>query len=108
MGAKQRVKKHTTGRIVDNDTRAVERTIGERFPSIESYRSRYGTVRVRIVDTRFEKKSRVQREKMVLPLIRTLPEEIQADLIMLLLLAPDEAENSVQNLEFEHPERKIN
>jgi stress-induced morphogen len=104
MGSKRRVKKKVVGRTYDNDTRTVEQTIAERFPSVESYRSRYGTVRVRIVDPRFEKKSRVQREKLVLPIIRTLPEEIQADLVMLLLLAPGEADNSVQNLEFDHPE----
>jgi stress-induced morphogen len=91
----------------DTATLNVENTIGERFSMVESYRSRYGTIRVRIVDPGFERKSRVQRERMVLPLIRSLPGEVQADMVMLLLLAPGEGEDCLQNLEFEHPERKL-
>jgi len=106
MGAKQRVKKQG-GQQHDRDTHLVQSALAARFPSIESYRSPYGTLRVRIVDERFAKKNRVQREKSVLPLIRNLPEEIQSEIVMLVLLAPGEQDASAQNLEFEHPRRKV-
>jgi hypothetical protein len=45
----------------------------------------------------------LERERLVLPLIRQLPEDIQADITILLLLAPEEAGKSLMNLEFENP-----
>ena len=55
------------------------------------------------IDERFQNKNRVQREKMVLPLIRGLPEELQSEIVTLLLLAPGEEDNSMMNIEFDHP-----
>ena len=104
MGAKQRIK--TQGaREHDSQTRLVEMTLSPRFPSVESYRSTFGTVRVRIIDERFQNRNRVQREKMVLPLIRGLPEDIQTEIVTLLLLAPGEEDGSMMNLEFDRPAR---
>jgi len=106
MGAKQRVKQHDI-RETDSKTRLVESTLSARFPSAESYRSPFGTVRVRIIDERFQNRNRVQREKMVLPLIRGLPEEVQAEIVALLLLALGEEDGSIMNIEFDRPTRLV-
>jgi hypothetical protein len=42
---------------------------------------------------------------MVLPLIRKLPEDVQSEITVLLLLAPSETGKSLMNLEFEEPTR---
>jgi hypothetical protein len=102
MGTKQRMKKHV-GRQHDRATDLVESSLAKHFQSAEAYRSAFGTVRVRVIDDRFEKKNRVKREKLVLPVIRNLPEEVQSEIVMLVLLAPGEDDGSLLNLEFEHP-----
>jgi len=43
---------------------------------------------VRLINDRFRRKDRVEREEMVLPLIEQLPEDTQADIMVLLLLTP--------------------
>jgi stress-induced morphogen len=90
------------------ETRAIERVIDAEFPDSpkelpRAYRYSPVSIRVRIVDPRFKGKNRSEREKMVLPLIRSLPDETQEDLTILLLLAPDELEDSLMNREYEQP-----
>ncbi len=60
---------------------------------------------MRIIDPRFARKNLVEREKMVLPLIHELPEDIQCDITVLLTLAPGEEGKSMMNYEFEHPSK---
>ena len=55
------------------------------------------------MDERFRTQSRVEREKMVSLLIRTLPEDIQDDISMRLLRMPDQKAGYPLNLEFEVP-----
>ena len=40
---------------------------------------------------------------MVLPPIHRLPDDTQADIMILLLLTPEEARGSLMNFEFERP-----
>jgi len=88
------------------ETEMIEETLREKgFADTTAYRYNSASIRVRIIDKRFAKKSWTKREKMVLPTIRSLPEEIQLDIIFLLMLAPDEAEESPMNMEFENPDR---
>ena len=61
--------------------------------------------RVRIVDPRFAGLKTAERDKIVRPLLRLLPEAVQGDITFLLMLAPDEVQDSLMNLEFEHPTR---
>lgn len=61
------------------------------------------SIRIRIIDPDFRGLNRVEREPEVLKLLKKLPDEVYADITMLLLLTPEEAPNSFANLEFENP-----
>jgi stress-induced morphogen len=73
------------------------------FPGVEAYRYNPASIRVRIVDERFRGLSRPERDDMVEPYLRQLPEETLEDLVILLLLSPDEIPRSMMNVEFEYP-----
>ena len=90
-------KRHTA------ETEIVEKALKTQFSDVEAYRYNSASIRVRIIDERFNNKSLTTREKMVLPIIRQLPEETQADITVLLLIPPEEATVSMMNTEFEHP-----
>lgn len=70
---------------------------------IEAYRQNSVSVRVRIKDPDFAGKTRVQREEEVWPAFDALPEDVAADLSLLLLLTPEEAETSFASMEFDDP-----
>ncbi|MGQ0632984.1 MAG: hypothetical protein ACT4QC_00075 [Planctomycetaceae bacterium] len=106
MGTKQRLKRRPA-KVEDAETRQVRDTLTTKFPPTETYRCIYDTIRVRIIDRRFAGKNRVKREKMVLPLIHSLPEDLQSQIIVLLLLAPGEEDGSILNFEFDNPDRKL-
>jgi hypothetical protein len=95
-----------------DETRRVEEVIRVEFPKTDAYRYNSASIRVRVIDLRFEGKSSEKRDAMVEPLIEKLPKSIQAQIINLLTLTPDEASNSsdsksLLNLEFEHPSRSM-
>jgi len=89
------------------ETKLVERVLRENFPDYPkdyppiAYRYNPSSIRVRLVHKSFKGKSLSERDDMVLPVIETLPEKIQADIYILLLLSPDEAKRSVGYEEFE-------
>jgi hypothetical protein len=66
---------------------------------------RYGpySIRIRIIDPLFRDMGRAGRNDYVWDYLGRLSEEEQADINMLLLLAPDEVEKSFGNMEFEDP-----
>jgi stress-induced morphogen len=102
------VMKATKSMKTTKETKAIERLIDAEFPDSlrdlpRAYRYSPVSIRVRIVDERFRGKNRSEREKMVLPLIRSLPDEVQQDLTILLLLAPEELKDSLMNREYENP-----
>ena len=76
-------------------------------PAAAGLRRNWQGVLNRIVDPRFRGKNRSEREKMALPLIRSLPDETQQDLTILLLLAPEELEDSLMNREYEEPSKSL-
>jgi hypothetical protein len=83
----------------------IARALARNFPpeAIKIYRYNSASIRVRVIDERFLGRSIVDRENEVLPLIRQLPEDIQAQITVLLLLAPSETAESFMNVEFEDP-----
>jgi stress-induced morphogen len=85
------------------ETKAIENLLRKQFPKTEAYRYNSASIRVRIIDPEFRGKSMTDREAVVLPLIRKLTENTQADIMILLMLAPEEAGESLMNLEFEKP-----
>ena len=91
------------------ETQKIEKLLKKLFPNHPedfpptAYRYNSASIRVRVVDESFKGKSRSEREKVVLPALRTLTEKTQSDITVLLLLAPDETDRSMMNFEFDHP-----
>jgi hypothetical protein len=61
------------------------------------------SVRVRVLDPGFEGLDRSTREDQLWVFLDTLAEDVRADITMLLLLTPEEAEMSLANAEFDNP-----
>jgi hypothetical protein len=94
-----------------DDSRAVEAVLrGDGFDRADAYRYNSASIRVRVVDPRFEAMSVEQRDALVDRSLSKLPEEIQADIITLFTFAPSELVQTpktfrqfLQNVEFEDP-----
>jgi hypothetical protein len=91
------------------ETKKIEELLRSQFPGHskkyppKAYRFNRYSIRVRLVDKQFKGMSLSERYKLVDPLIQSLPEETQADITILLILAPDEMDRSAMNIEFETP-----
>jgi stress-induced morphogen len=70
---------------------------------IEAYRRNSVSIRVRIVDPDFSGISRAERHEIVWRFLEKLPEEVQSQVSLLLLLTPEETKSSIANSEFENP-----
>jgi 8-oxo-dGTP pyrophosphatase MutT (NUDIX family) len=88
---------------ITQETHYVERHLCSAFPTAECYRYNPGVLRIRIVDERFEGMSRMERDELVLSLVRQLPEDTQLDITMLVLITEEEKIRSRVNIEFEDP-----
>lgn len=86
-----------------SEIKAILETFSAAFPGTTAYRYNPASIRIRIIDDRFRGKDKIEREDLVLPLLNSLPEEIQQDVMILLLLTPEETKHSLANLEFENP-----
>jgi stress-induced morphogen len=103
--------KNSSGKnkVRTKETEQVERWLRDHFKGWSAahpptaYRYNQASIRVRLVSSRFKGKDFFEREEMVLPVIRGLPEHTQADIMILALLTPDELDRSPLNYEFEHP-----
>lgn len=92
----------------DTDSRTIEERLREAgFSQVDAYRYNSASIRVRVIDDRFEGKSIPEREDLVFPVIEKLPKRIREDIILLLTMAPSELggrnRHLLVNLEFEHP-----
>jgi hypothetical protein len=93
----------------DNDSCLVEDVLRREFPRTDAYRYNSASIRVRVIDPRFAALPMEKRDALVEPLLDQLPEEIQADIMNLITLAPGEETSkklsrlSLVNLEFEDP-----
>lgn len=70
---------------------------------IDACRRNPVSIRIRIIDPDFRGMSWVDREPEVWKLLEKLPEDVFANITMLLLLTPEETKNSFANMEFENP-----
>lgn len=90
-----------------DETRRIEDLLKTKFPRSDAYRYNSASIRVRVIDPKFEGKSAEDRDAMVEPLLAKLPAETQGDIMTLLTLTPDETATSrrkeLANLEFEDP-----
>jgi hypothetical protein len=89
------------------ETRKIESLFRTEFPQTDAYRYNSASIRVRVIDDRFEGLSIAEREAMVVPLPRKLPKKTRDDVLVLLTLAPSEQKTfnsqTLMNLEFEQP-----
>ena len=93
------------------ESRMVEDKLREAgFEKVDAYRYNSASLRVRVIDKRFESVSREDRDRLVEPIIDTLPSDTQSDIVNLVLLAPSELEQpsdsfreNMLNTEFENP-----
>lgn len=89
------------------ETRGVERRLRARFERVDAYRQNSASIRVRVIDPRFEGMPADRREDLVMEVLDELPEKTRADILMLLILAPSELATlsplALSNQEFEQP-----
>jgi len=104
---------HTVRKRQDSTTRLVYRTLREHFPELSQniedvvYRYNPASIRVRVIDPRFEGKSFREREKLIAGVLSSLTEAVESDITLLLLLTAEEAQDptDLMNLEFDDPSR---
>jgi hypothetical protein len=70
---------------------------------IETYRQNAVSVRIRVIDPDFAGLGRAEREEELWTLFNRLPEDVVAEISLLLLLTPEEAKSSFANMEFDNP-----
>lgn len=94
-----------------DETRQVELALsGAGFQQVDAYRYNPASIRVRVIDPRFEGLPAEQRDAMVEPYLEQLPERTQADIMSLFTFAPSEFLQTpktfrqvIANTEFDDP-----
>jgi stress-induced morphogen len=93
-----------------DETRKVEDFLRQHFESADSYRYNSASIRVRVVDSRFEGQPRDARDAMVEQYLDQLPLETQRDIVSLFTFAPSELQQNpttlrefLLNAEFDAP-----
>jgi stress-induced morphogen len=93
-----------------SETRHVEDLLRRRFQQADCYRYNSASIRVRVIDPRFEGMSREKRDAMVEPYLDELPAETQRDIVTLFTFAPSELKRTpttfreyMVNTEFDDP-----
>ncbi|HEV3081160.1 MAG TPA: hypothetical protein VGY66_15380 [Gemmataceae bacterium] len=91
------------------ETRMVEDHLRPHFEQVDAYRYNSASIRVRVIDSRFEGMSRERRDAMVEEQLDKLPPETQRDIVTLFTFAPSELTRTpmtirefMQNTEFEN------
>jgi hypothetical protein len=94
-----------------DETRHVEEVLRQAgFDQVDAYRYNSASIRLRVIDPRFEGLSSEKRDAMVEPYLERLPERTQADIMTLFTFAPSELHQSpksfrefLKNSEFDNP-----
>lgn len=94
-----------------DESRHVEDVLCQHFEHADAYRYNSASLRVRVMDSKFKDLSREERDDLVEPVLSTLDEGTQADIMNIVLLYPDEVNDSfrahINNEEFEHPSESM-
>jgi stress-induced morphogen len=92
------------------ETRMVEDRLRPHFDRVDSYRYNSASIRVRVIDSRFEGMSREKRDTMIEEHLDKLPPDTQRDIVTLFTFAPLELTKTattfrefMQNTEFDNP-----
>ena len=72
------------------ETRAIEDLLRQSFEQADSYRYNSASIRVRVIDSRFEAMPREKRDLLVEEQLDKLPPETQRDIVTLCAFAPSE------------------
>ncbi|MBL8864172.1 MAG: hypothetical protein KF873_14415 [Gemmataceae bacterium] len=94
-----------------DETRHVEDVLRRAgFDRVDAYRFNSASIRLRVIDKKFEGLSIEARDAMVEPHLEQLPERTQADIINLFTFAPSELQQTpktmrqfLMNYEFDEP-----
>ena len=93
-----------------DETRMVEERLRPYFDQVDSYRYNSASIRVRVIESRFEGMSREKRDAMVEEQLDKLPPETQQDIVALFTFARSELTRTpttfrefMQNTEFDNP-----
>ena len=94
-----------------DETRNVEQVLRNAgFEKADAYRYNSASIRVRVIDAKFEGLPPEQRDAMVEPYLEQLPERTQADIMSLFTFAPSELQQTPKtlrefllNTEFDEP-----
>jgi hypothetical protein len=94
-----------------DETRTIEDVLKHAgFQTVDAYRYNSASIRVRVIDPRFEGLPTEKRDAMVEPYLEKLPEDTQADIMTLFTFAPSELQRSPKtfrefslNTEFDDP-----
>lgn len=98
-----------------DETRQVEEVLRKAgFARSDAYRFNSASIRLRVIDPRFEGLSVEARDAMVEPYLEQLPERTQADIINLFTFAPSELQQNpktmrqfLMNYEFDDPSPSV-
>jgi hypothetical protein len=98
-----------------DETRRVEEVLRKAgFETVDAYRYNSASIRVRVIDPRFDGLPHEKRDAMVEPHLEQLPERTQADIMSLFTFAPSELQQSPKkfkelflNTEFDDPSPSI-
>ena len=94
-----------------DETRHVEDVLRKAgFQTVDAYRYNSASIRVRVIDPRFETLRFEHRDSLIEPVLAQLPDETQSDIINLFTFAPSELQQTpktfrqfLMNTEFEDP-----
>ncbi|MEO6810377.1 MAG: hypothetical protein ABI353_14775, partial [Isosphaeraceae bacterium] len=70
---------------------------------IDAYRQNSVSIRVRIIDPDFAGVRRAERHEILWRFLELLPDDVQSQMSLLILLTPEELPMSFANLEFDNP-----
>ena len=82
-----------------DETRQVEEVLQKaKFEKVDAYRYNSASIRVRVIDPRFEGLAPEKRDAMVEPHLEKLKERTQADIMNLFTFAPSELQQTPETL----------
>ncbi len=94
--------RNTSTKLVENALKK-EYIAAHPHASVTAYQYNSASIRVRVLDRDFDGLSIEERETEILPIIQKLPEHVQEQVTMLLLLTPRESKRSLLSDEFDDP-----
>jgi stress-induced morphogen len=96
------------------ETRSIEDLLRKQFEQADAYRYNSASIRIRVIDSRFEGMPRDKRDALVEEQIDKLPPETQRDIVTLFTFAPSELSGIPQNVresmlnsEFDEPSPSV-